>query len=710
MKKFFVPASERDNFATFLKQWSLMKDPNKFISFYDRRTNGLYTKMEMPSSLDGMPMDFYMEAWAAYDKKGRVVYPFDDTFIACAAPEGKYANSLIGNSTVQFSAHKGAEDTFTDAIAGMMQNLEVDMPLAVEYNSSNYDVFRYAPTVIIAPREIWRNQGQLSYIHTAHAVTYGDTGFLSWFPYSVVDQRRYYIVAERPDSFIVLPWCFIRKNSTGLGNTVVINSFSFDSNGQGESIYTTLLNPEIWNKILIPLATKDFEQLKVELSNQVVPLELQIKIFNLQANQLIVAEVAKLKADKESNKRIVDDYLRIITDTKIKLDNLDKQIAHKEVELEQSIESGKLMEEIDRLQKLPYVTKVQFTANGLEIYTKPIQIDDGPMVGGYRVVYKSGTKSFLIYNEENPQTVGGKILAHPHIPQGDQPCFGNYTDIFFRFETLSFYIGMELLYKFLSTYNPNDAWGRRLQYWDSPYFYRDMKERGLQNLLGESHDIEYFAATGEHLPCVKMCPYCGSTQRQCTCIICPYCGRRASQCSCHICQTCGGNVYAGECHCERCPRCLQLIESCTCERCEVCGKIMDPYGDYSDLGCDCERCPKCEEIVCICDRCEICGGVLDPYNEWGDEIQTCTCNRCPEEYYDLVDTGPEGICRTDCEDFDCQWNCHPDNEDPYRPLTIQEEVIPGLENLDELLTITGLNDGPPFRIVEAYEPQAEITL
>lgn len=316
----------------------------------------------------------------------------------------------------------------------------------------------------------------------------------------------------------------------------------------------------------------------------------------------------------------------------------------------------------------------------------------------------------LVYNEENPKTVGGEILAHPHIPQAGQPCFGNYTDIFFRFETCSFYIGMELLYKFLSTYNPNDAWGRRLKYWDASYFYTDMKERGLQALLGESHDVGYFVATGEHLPCVRMCPYCNNPQRQCTCIICPYCGRRASQCSCNICQVCGGNVYAGECHCARCPRCVQLTDACTCDKCRVCGKIVDPYGDYPEVGCTCERCPKCEEITCECDRCEVCNGILDPFDEWGDEVQTCTCNRCPEEYDALVDTGPDGVCRTDCECFDCQWNCSPNNENPYAPFATQEEVIPGLENLDDLLTVAGINGQPEFRIVESYEPQVEITL
>jgi protocadherin alpha len=264
------------------------------------------------------------------------------------------------------------------------------------------------------------------------------------------------------------------------------------------------------------------------------------------------------------------------------------------------------------------------------ITTGPIQIDDGPVLGGYSITYGVQDKNLSIHNNVNPIRDYG--LAHPHIYQDGEICFGNYSDIFFRFETGEYYVGLELLHEFLSTYNPEDEWGHRLIYWDAEYVFEDMRERGILNELTSEWDERYYNIYDEHLPCVNTCEDCGEPIERCECHRCQYCGRPEEDCECWICPECGGEV-GNDCNCDRCESCNELVGDCECERCDVCEELLDPYNSYSNH---------------------------------------CECERCPDDYDIFVDTDEFGCC-TECENWDCEHNCN-ENHSMHQEESLFDEL------------------------------------
>jgi hypothetical protein len=410
-----------------------------------------------------------------------------------------------------------------------------------------------------------------------------------------------------------------------------------------KSINDLLKERTIWEKILVPMATMDFDELKEKLNNQEIPISLQAKSFVLQSKSALFEEITNLSSQRDAAIRDIDYSIKRITEQKLQADNMTRQIEEKKKSLESTVAISKFEEQVTKIKSLPYIKSLSFLTTGLNIETEPIQIDDGPYLGGYKVTYSTTNKTLVIFNEKNPYT-GGEILAHPHIPQGGQPCFGNYSDIFYRFETGEYYIGMEILYKFLSTYNPEDVWGRRLYLWDKEYYFKDMKERGLLRYIDEYYYKEYFEIMGEHLPHVRFCEECGLPRRECACSVCRVCHNHVDECTCWICPECGENVDEGNCYCDRCESCGELIEDCECERCSQCGRLIDEYNDYDG---------------------------------------SCDCPRCPEDYSYLVDIDDDAECR-ECENFDCEYNqnrTHPDHPDYVyiEPFPTQEEQLPGIE-------------------------------
>jgi len=613
----FLPTSEREDFQYFLQEKT---EVTHYVAFY-RTNNGVYSQLAWDDVT--LTYDKVKEFWAEYDTRNRAIYSLEDGFVISAAEDEKFTHFFYGNLTGSGLSRK--ESDFTVDAAVCVSKLEVDFPLAVEFNPSNYYMIRNVPTIILLGREVWRNQGQYALVNSPQGVAFRNLANLVFMPNSMVTMESLYFIQENRANCIVLPFCVIRKNELGFGNTILLNSvmFSEDTMSGIKSIFELLKEDFFWKKLLIPLAFTDFETLKTELENQEIPLALQAKAFILQSKNGLLLDIKTLNEANAIISEEISELITEITDKKLTIDRGEQQIAEKQKEFESALSSTKLEDEFKKVETLPYVTKLTFTSEGMAVYTEPIQIDNGPFLGGYKIVYNPATRKLAIFNEVNPVTKDG-LLAHPHVPQGGLPCFGNYSDIFFRFGTGEFYVAIEELYRFLGAYNPEDTWGRRMLYWDDEFYYKDMKERELLHLLGDAHDRRYHEITGEHLPCITICSECGEPARTCACNICEVCQRPEDECECWICTRCGGNIDNGDCYCDRCDQCHELDENCEC------------------------------------DRCEDCEGLLD-YNHYGLN-GACECPRCPDNYDHRIDEDEDETCM-ECREWECQYN---QNNEPHQ--------------------------------------------
>jgi protocadherin alpha len=408
-------------------------------------------------------------------------------------------------------------------------------------------------------------------------------------------------------------------------------SFSNVDTPGAKNIYEALKEEVFWTRVLIPLATIDFETLESELENQETPLSIQLRMFKIQAQSALQQEIEGLQASKKDSQEKVNSYIRAITDQKLNVHRLEETIREKTSIFEKGLVARSLEDEFKRILSLPYIEGVSFVGADMVITTGPIQIDDGPILGGYTITYGVKDKNLMIRNNVNPIRYYG--LAHPHIYQDGEICFGNYSDIFFRFETGEYYVGLELLHEFLSTYNPEDEWGQRLIHWDAKYVFEDMRERGILNELDSEWDERYYSIYYEHLPSVNVCEDCGEPLEDCECHRCQYCNRHEDDCECWICPECGCEV-GNDCRCDRCENCNELVGDCECERCDECGELLDPHNHFSNH---------------------------------------CECERCPDDYDIFVDTDDEGCC-TECENWDCDHNC---NE--HHAITQENSLLDDLE-------------------------------
>jgi protocadherin alpha len=631
-----IPATEATNFEDIFRN-EVENEIGGYFGFYDRINNGTYIYFQWEQS--SVTYEMARRIWDKYDQYDRAITELGDgSFIVHAGINKNLFNIYTGKATVGASQAE-TEAEWIDSVKSLLNEMEFNIPLEVEFNPIAHALNRAIPTVVLLGREVWKNQGQPVIVHSPAIIAYKKYANLAYFPYHITTQRHFYFVEERPANHILTPFCVIKKNRWGIGNTVLLNNIQFSSEtipGM-KTIFELLQEEFIWKNIIIPLATEDFDELKAVLDSQEVPLLLQAKAFRIQSQSGILQEIADFQVRKEEAIKRVEDQIRYVTEIKLEIDNLDRQLEEKQKSLQSNIDSNVLEKEFEKVTSLPYVKSIGFTNAGMTILTEPIQIDDGPVLGGYKIVYNPNGRVLNIFNEVNPMMADG-VIAHPHIPQGGQPCFGNYTDIFFRFEKGEFYIGMELLHKFLATYNPEDLWGRRLVYWDAPFFFRDMKERELARLIPERYDSQYFEEIGEHLPHVRICSGCGRPSSLCECNTCRTCGNHMDDCTCWICPNCGENIENGDCECDRCEQCNELIGDCECARCDICDGLLDPNGYY---------------------------------------VNHCTCLRCPEDYDYVVDPEDDSECR-ECENFDCEYNqnrTHPDHPDYVPEYPTQEETL-----------------------------------
>ena len=507
-----------------------------------------------------------------------------------------------------------------NAVNEVLGNLPLNVPLSVEFNPIDHvRIERHVPTVILDGYSVWCNNGTGATNNDFYPIVFRNVATLAYFPNYVNDAKNLDFCKDEPDECIITPFCVIRRNTKGFGNTVFLRTIKFndDETPGCKNIHEVLKEDFFWTKVLIPLTTLDFSALRAEFEKQEIPMLLQAKNFKIKSENALRAEIADLKLSKESAQVSINTGIKEITRQKLLLRRLDEIIKEKTNALEKRLHARQLINGIKSLTSLPYVEKVSFNGLSIEIVTKPIQIDDGPFLGGYTIIYNTNTKSLEVNNDVNPITHGRSVLSHPHIAQNGDVCLGNYSDIFLMFEVGEYCVGMELLHKFLSTYNPDDEWGRRLIWWDAEYVFEDMRTRGMLDCIEPEYNDYYYDIYGKHLPSTNICPECQESNNNCMCYRCEYCRNHIDDCVCWICPDCNCRI-GFDCECERCESCSDLLDDCECARCDVCEKLLDPQDEF--------------------------------------HIH-CTCERCPADYNVFIDTDEFGCC-TECEIWGCGYNCN----------------------------------------------------
>lgn len=423
--------------------------------------------------------------------------------------------------------------------------------------------------------------------------------------------------------YIYTPLFSLIKNKDGIGNSILFNGDILDESCPGrKTIYEVLGEDIFWEQVILPLLTGDFYELKEELENQKPSLDLELKMFNLNLHKNSLDRIKNSEATLNTILLDISNRENIIRELKISAARLKEDLKESKKIAADKLGIRKLKDDINTIKAMPYISDVFFSGSTVHFITEPIQIDDGPFLGGYDIAYNIINNKLRVVNTVNPMNG----CEHPHIQHGTI-CYGNYSDVESYFATGNFYVGIEMLHEFLSTYNAEDEWGDALIYWDAEYAFRNIEDLGTLSNISYTYDSYYFDIYGEHLPQASICEICGCVESECECHICPYCGEREEYCTCWICSECGCKV-GYDCNCYRCVRCEELLEDCVCERCEICGGLID----------------------------------LDDYFN-GDN---CTCVRCPLDYDTLVDE--ESVC-SECEEFDCEYNA---NENQA---TTQEESL-----------------------------------
>ena len=614
MLSFIIPSADYTSFKAFLterEKLSMSRTERGAFSRvnYDRKIG---QSEEIPSL---QTLASHWQEFCNSDKSGAVVIPDKGQAILYRKYVDVTHYDLTGMS---------GESAFHRAMQEKSEGLESPLPIVIETGTGTNYTNRLMPTVVLQSHSMRDYQGGIRTSGQAIPIYLGDYSVMAWFP-SGYNAEGLYLIHDYPNAYFATPYAMVGRNAEGLGNTVFLcNSLWDSSNGGEKQIYDLLLEPEVWTKVLIPLATLSWEDAKSMWERTQLPDEVQLEMFRQIFQQGMIAELEALKASREQQANSVTEYIKRITNAKISLAGLESQIMLKQREIDNNKSMKKVEKSFQELRSLPYLESFVMKGGTVSFYTKPIPIDEtGPVLGPYKIQYKFSDKSLKIWNEGNPADDRGRLLSHPHCDQGGYPCFGNYTDIVYSFETGDFYSAMEFMHEFLGTYNPEDCWGRRLFYFDAKWTAEDMKQRGLSDYIEAEFARLYRDATGETLRNADdYCPDCDRYRDECECERCENCGHRVADCDCTRCRDCNELVLTRSeiqdvadgrldihtyCTCDRCPECNSLLRDCNCERCSVCNMLLE--GEWEHDHCDCPRCVDSGELMAtvtqeMCENCD----------------------------------------------------------------------------------------------------------
>jgi hypothetical protein len=609
--KIIIPKTISNDFVHGISVYTLEKEIDNGLYYNDYATRGKFSIVDYPSKeylTNEFMVEYLTNRWPhlTVETSEDFVFAYEDKV------------TIDQGDSVRVEGSIEQEYEWRALVSELVKTFDTPLPFSVEFNGRDYNCIRYIPTVWLEPYNHWYNQGKPQVTASNQIIAWNKAANVAYNAASFNPQYLY-CVEDAPNDHITLPWGMVCRNKTGIGNSVMIcsNKFSIRKDpAVPKTIFDFLVEPILWKKIILYMLFTPFDKLKEEYDNLEIPMALQAKVFGLQNLATLRMELETLENEKKSHEVRINEYIKNITSYKVAINDIDGKISDKTKELSRKGNSKVFEQQIKMLKTVPYLEKYVFEGDGISFYTKPIQVDDGPFLGGYRIHYSLANKGLKIRNLVNPNVDYG--LAHPHIYQDGDICFGNYTDVFYRFETGEYYIALELLHEFLSSYNPEDEWGRRLIYWDAKWTFEDMKARGLMHKIDNRFEDHYYDVYNEYLH-REVCDDCGEPMEDCECDRCQYCHELFDNCECWICPRCGDLVET-DCRCDRCDCCRELVGDCECERCDYCEELLDSaYYPH----CECERCPEYDFVIDpddLPEDCENCTNTDCVYNE--DPIPT----------------------------------------------------------------------------------------
>lgn len=390
---------------------------------------------------------------------------------------------------------------------------------------------------------------------------------------------------------------------TSRARNIVYFNYNMSEAVRNTGFGTMLMNPDFWVKFVAPIFKNNPSKDVSVLSEEDWPdgYEEILRLYTLKSQ--IIKDCASIREESDALRSTIKQAQRDIGRSQLNIVSNEQKYQT----LAKSIRASnirKLFDQVLEIEKLPYIREVAITSEGFTVYTNPIMVEEvGIELGGYKVVLDTKAATILIENQVNPQ----KGYAHPHIPQNDDPCFGNYSDIITHLANNEIYPVVEMLHEMLSTFNMDDEWGTHMFWWDERATIKAFVDNGYEDNIPSDYSDLFYKMYGRDL---------AEDDNHC-----PRCHEYYDDCVCETCERCGN--YLDDCSCDRCERCGELIErgyfNCECDRCPDCNELIN--------NCDCEYCPKCEETIehCECDRCSYCGDLLDR-----DFDPHCECERCPE--------------------------------------------------------------------------------
>jgi hypothetical protein len=277
-------------------------------------------------------------------------------------------------------------------------------------------------------------------------------------------------------------------------------------------LYKILMSKETWETFILPLVENPEEVTVLSLGD--VPDSIMYNRIIVQARKLMTDRRAKLQGERSINQDNINAYIRSITECKIRMDSLQAELLSVDTQLAR-INADSLLAEIRAVKDLDYVTGLTFSNRCITVTTEPILVDGIVPIGGYEIQLHPWDSAIRITNTVNPKNG----FDHPHV-SGHNPCWGNYTDIYYHLSKFEFTVVMELLHNYLSSWNYEDLWGRNLVWWDAKYFFEFMTEMDYMDNLSYELDTYYTEVhSGEHMPqwLAVYCPDCGQYIPECTC-------------------------------------------------------------------------------------------------------------------------------------------------------------------------------------------------
>lgn len=343
---------------------------------------------------------------------------------------------------------------------------------------------------------------------------------------------------------------------------VVFFNYSLIETTRGFGFSSVLTDTKFWTKVVSPLLN-NVDVSPVSFVSFPSTEEGEKQYQRLEVARKFLKDCNDLKRNNGSLRESIRNYQSNIGNAQHSI-NQNNITINGTIQRLNSRYIDEVLQSFEEIKRLPYVDSVSVSGSAINIRTIPIRVDDIVDLGGYTITLDSEKARISITNDVNPMNG----FAHPHAQQGDEACFGNWSDIYDHLAKGEYYVVMEMLHEFLSSFNMDDEWGRHIFWWNAEAAVKAFKEAGMEYNIPSDYEDIYYRIYGEELRPVETCSYCGERYDECTCTFCERCDERIEDCGCERCPDCNELIerpHYMNCECDRCDACGELIEDCVCE-------------------------------------------------------------------------------------------------------------------------------------------------